>query len=202
MGTASPKKFIKQTNGVMAEEPALLTTAGAADADRIPALNAAGVLDVSIINGVNTSAGAGSAAKTPVLDASGRLDQSFMPTGVVPETGVVIASEALASGDFVNIWNNAGVASARKADASTAGKHAHGFVQAAVANAANATVFFEGSNTGLTGLLAGDQFLSATTPGKSSATAPTASGQVVQTLGTAFNATSLSFEPTRPIILA
>lgn len=202
MGTPSTKKFLRQSNGIMAEEAALLTTVGAADADRLPALNASGVLDSSIINGALSSTGVPSSGRTPILDATGRLDQSFMPVGVVPETGPVIASEALASGDFVNIYNNAGVPNVRKADASTSGKEAHGFVLAAVASGATAIVYFEGSNTALTGLLGGTQYLSATTAGRSSATAPTGAGQIVQSVGTAFSATSLTFEPRTPILLA
>lgn len=202
MGTLSTKKFLRQVSGMMAEEAALTTTAGAADADKLPALNAQGVLDQTILNATVTSTGVPSSGKTTVLDASGRLDQSVMPVGIVPETGVVTASEALAAGDFVNVYNNAGAFAVRKADASTSGKEAHGFVMASVASGAAATVYFEGSNTVLTGLLGGTQWLSATTAGKTSATAPTGSGQVVQSVGTAFSATALTFEPRMPMILA
>lgn len=199
MGTTSSKKFIKQVGGTLTEEAALTTTVGAADADKIPALNASGVLDSSIINGTVASSGVPSSGKTPILDGTGRLDQSTMPVGVVPETGTIVASEALADGDFVNVWNNAGTPNVRKADASTTGKEAHGFVLAAVASSAPALVYFEGSNTHLTGLTAGSVFLSATTPGGTQATSPTGSGQISQRLGTAFSATSLTFEP-QPLI--
>ena len=202
MGTASIKKFIKQLTGTLTEEAALTTSAGAGDADRIPALNALGVLDTTILNGTVTSAGVATAGKTPILDGTGRLDQSVMPSGIVPETGPLLASEALTDGDFVNVWNNAGVPSIRKADGSTSGKEAHGYVLASVASAATATVYFEGSNTHLTGMTAGPRFLSATVPGGSQAMAPSGAGQVVQQLGTAFSATSLTFEPSQPIVLA
>lgn len=202
MGVASIKKFLKQVAGITTEEAALTTSAGAGDADKIPALNAQGVLDSTIINGTITSAGAGSSGKTPLLDGTGRLDQSTMPVGIVPETGSIIASEALADGDFVNIYNNTGVANVRKADASVTGKEAHGFVLASVASAATALVYFEGSNTHLTGLTAGPQWLSVTTPGATQATAPTGSGQVQQQVGVAFEATTLTFEPKPIIVLA
>jgi hypothetical protein len=202
MGTASIKKFLRQITGTLTEEAALTTSAGAADADKLPALNAQGVLDTSILNGTTTSSGAGSSGKTPILDTTGRLDQSMMPVGIVPETGEITASESLADGDFVNIWNNAGTPNVRKADASTTGKEAHGFVLAAASASSVALVYFEGSNTHLSGLTAGTRYLSATTPGGSTGTAPSGSGQIIQNLGIAISATTLKFEPQQPIALA
>ena len=58
MGTASTTKFIKNNAGTLTEEAALTTSAGAGDAQKVPALNASGVLDASITNAKNTSAGA------------------------------------------------------------------------------------------------------------------------------------------------
>lgn len=202
MGTASTKKFIKNNAGTLTEESALTTSAGAADANRIPALNASGVLDPTIINGVSVSTGAGSASKTAMLDASGKLDVSMMPTGIAADVSVITASEALAAGDVVNIYNNAGTANCRKADASTSGKEARGFVLAAVASGAAATVYFEATDTQVTGLTPGVQFLSATTPGKTTTTAPTAAGHIVQRVGFATSATSLNFNAGEPIVLA
>src|SRR3954462_1256812 len=103
---------------------------------------------------VQSSAGAGDAGKIPALDSAGRLDSSFMPVGIAADTASITASEALAAGDLVNIWNSTG-AKVRKADATTAGKEAHGFVLAAVSSSATATVYFEGTDTGVSGLTAG-----------------------------------------------
>src|SRR5512139_3232941 len=80
---------------------------------------------------IQSSAGAGDAGKIPALDAGGKLHSSMMPTGTATETDDITASEALSAGDFVNIYDSAG-AKCRKADATTAGKEAHGFVLAAV----------------------------------------------------------------------
>lgn len=200
MGTASSKKFIKNNAGTLTEEAALTTSAGAGDADRVPALNASGVLDPTIINAVDESAGAGDAGKTVILDSTGRIDNSMMPVGIGADTAVIEASEALAAGDFVNVWNDSG-AKVRKADATTAGKEAHGFVLAAVSSAANATVYFEGTNTQVTGMTPGNVFL-ATTAGLATSTAPSASGNVVQRLGFAVSATEINFEAQQPIVLA
>lgn len=150
---------------------------------------------------VQASSGAGDAGKILALDASGKLDNSFMPVGIGADTAVVVASEALSAGNFVNIWNDGGVAKARKADATTAGKDAHGFVLSAVSASANATVYFEGTNTAVTGQTGGKVFL-ATTAGGATSTAPSASGNVVQSIGVAVSATAINFNLGTPIVLA
>lgn len=227
MGTASTTKILKQVSGQLREETTLTTSAGAADANKIPALNASGILDSTIINSKTTSAGAGDANKIPALnasgvlddtiinasvtsspnktvklDGSGKLDVTVMPTGIGADTASILASEALAAGDLVNIYNNAGTANIRKADASASGKEAHGFVLSAVSSGASGTVYFEGTNTQVTGLTPGVQFLSASTPGKSTTTAPSSSGNVVQIVGIATSATALNFQMELPIVLA
>lgn len=200
MGTASTTKFIKNVAGQLTEETGLTTSAGAGDAQRFPALNATGVLDSSIINSKVVSAGAGDAGKIPALDASGKIDITVLPVGVGADTASITTSEALAAGDFVNIWNSTG-AKARKADATIAGKEAHGFVLAAVGAAAAATVYFEGTNTQVTGQTPGRVFLQ-TTAGAAGTTAPTAAGNVVQNLGFAISATAINFQSGVPITLA
>jgi len=202
MGTASTTKVLKNAAGTLTEETTLITSAGAGDANKIPALNASGVLDATIVNAKTSSAGAGDSGKVVALDSSGRIDPTMMPTGIGADTASIQASEALSAGDQVNIYNNAGTANCRKADASTPGKDAMGFVLSAVASGANATVYFEGTNTQMTGLTPGRQFLSATTPGKTQAAAPTGSGQVVQVVGFATSATAMNFQAELPITLA
>ena len=201
MGTISTTKFIKNSAGSLAEEAALTTSGGAADANKIPALNASGVLDPSIVNAKTSSAGAVDAGKVVQLDGSGRLDSSVMPVGIGADTKVMVASEALAAGDFVNVWSDGGAFKVRKADATTSGKRTHGFVLSAVSSGANATVYFEGENTAVTGMTPGDVFLGMTA-GRAQAAAPTGSGQAVQRIGVATSATSVNFEPSQPIVLA
>jgi hypothetical protein len=164
-------------------------------------INNAGVL--TEVAAIQTSLGAADAGKIPALDPSGRFDTSMMPVGVAPEVDVMPASENLAAGDLVNIWTNAGVANARKADATTAGKEAVGFVLAAVTAPANATVYRASqSNTQVSGLTPGAKYFLSTTAGGITATAPSGSGNVVQSIGTAINATTLSFNPGDVIVLA
>lgn len=147
-----------------------------------------------------SSAGAGDAGKIPALDSSGRIDTSMMPVGVAADTASVVSSENLAAGDFVNIWNSSG-AKVRKADASVAGKEAHGYVIAAVTAPAAATVYFEGTNPGVTGQTPGPVFLS-TTPGLATSTAPSGSGNVVQRVGFATSATAINCQIQLPVVLA
>lgn len=152
---------------------------------------------------IQTSAGAGDAGKIPALDSAGKFDSSMMPVGVGEDLKSITASENLAAGDFVNVWNDVGTVKVRKADASTTGKEANGFVLSAVALGNSGTVYFEGTNTQLTGLTGGSMyFLSATTPGGVTATAPSTAGQIVQKLGRALSTTEINFEASDPIALA
>lgn len=225
MGTLSTTKFIKNNAGALTEEAALTTSAGAGDAQKIPALNASGILDDSIVNasatsaankiakmngsgildpalvnGTVASAGAGDSAKFIQLDGSGRIDNTCMPVGIGADTASITTSEALSAGDFVNIWNSTG-AKVRKADATVAGKEAHGFVLAGVGSGASATVYFEGTNTGVTGQTPGPVFLH-TTAGLATSAAPSGSGNAVQRIGFAVSATAINFQSQPPVILA
>lgn len=200
MGTSSTTKFIKDNAGQYTEEAALTTSVGAADANKIPALNAAGVLDKSILNAKASSAGTADAGKVVILDGAGKLDTTMLPTGIGADTGSITASEALAAGDFVNVWDSTG-AKVRKADATGAGKEAHGFVLAACVSGSQATVYFEGTNTAVTGQTAGKVFLS-TTAGTATSTAPQGAGNLVQVIGFATTPTSINFQSGSTLVKA
>lgn len=167
------QKFIINSAGHLAEREATVVSAGATDAGEIPA-----------------------------LDAAGRLDNSVMPVGIGADTAVMESYEDLAAGDFVNVFTDAGEAKARKADASTYGKEANGFVLSASLATQDATVYFEGRNTQRTGLTAGALYWLSITPGSVTTTPPSASGNVVQQVGRAVSATALAFEQSQPIELA
>lgn len=194
-------KPIISVNGQLTEVATIQTSAGAADAGKIPNVNASGVLDPTIVNAKATSAGAGDAGKVVQLDASGKLDQTLFPAGLGADALAITTSEALSAGNFVNVWNDAGTAKVRKADATVAGKEANGFVLSAYGSGVAATVYFEGTNTAVTGQTAGPVFLG-TTAGGASAAAPTATGQVVQRIGFATSATSINFQMGTTITLA
>jgi hypothetical protein len=146
--------------------------------------------------GTQISSGVTDANKIPALDSSGKLDVSLLPTGVAPEVVIAPSSENLSAGDFVNFYNNLGIINVRKADATTNGKPAHGFVLNNVTSPANATVYLESSqNNSITGLTIGSDYFLSTTPGVVTTTAPNASGNIVQLLGRATSATNLPFTP-------
>lgn len=154
-----------------------------------------------------TSGGAGDAGEIVALNSAGQIDMTMLPTNIGPDVKLVIASENLAAGDMVNVFNDAGALKVRKADASqaNAGFRAHGFVLGSVtANGSNtALVYVEGIVTGLSGLTLGaTYFLSGTAAGGITATAPTAIGHCVQEVGVALSATELAFEANQPIIRA
>jgi hypothetical protein len=194
-------KYITNNAGVLTEVTAPTTSAGAGDSGKIPALNGSGVLDATLVNSKTTSVGAGDSGKLPALNASGQLDSSFLPTGIGAETASIATSESLAAGNLVNIYNIAGTATVRKSDATTVGKEASGFVLAAFTHPTTAIVYLAGINTGVAGLTPGKQFLN-TTAGGCVATAPSASGNVVQDVGYAVSATALAFQPKQPVVLA
>lgn len=152
--------------------------------------------------GLTASAGAGDAGKIPALDGSGRLDSSMMPVGFGSETKTIAATEDLAAGDFVNIYNSTGL-KCRKADASSTSKRAHGFVLSAVTSGQNATVYYGNLNTQVSGLTIGDElYLSGSTAGAVTATPPSSSGYLVQRLGVATGTTEMLVEIQQPIQLA
>jgi hypothetical protein len=104
------------------------------------------------------------------------------------------ASEDLAAGDLINIWNDSGTPKARLANGS-ASKQADGFVLDDVASGDPATVYSQGVNDQVSGMTGGvEQYLSASVPGGITATPPTGSGDLVQRVGKAFSATSFDFK--------
>lgn len=139
----------------------------------------------------------------PSTDSSGRLGLEQMPVGVGPAMTNMQISGNVSAGDFVNVYNVAGVGKARRADASDATKPCSGFVLVGGADNDFLDVYFTGDNTACSGLTPGSRyFLSAATPGAAVSTPPSGSGNVVQPLGTAYSATSVAFQPANGTVLA
>ena len=101
------------------------------------------------------STGVAEAGKIPALDANGKLDLTVMPTGIGADAVSIEASENLAAGDLVNIWDDSSTTKVRKANAGAIGTQAHGFVLSAVTATQQALVYFEGNNNQVTGLTGG-----------------------------------------------
>ena len=151
-------------------------------------------------SGVATSAGTSSADEIPKLDSNGKLDVTFLPPGIGQDAIIATASEALAAGDFVYF---SGASAVSKADATAIAKQARGYVNSAVTNGGQATVFFDDTNTAKTGLTAGVTYYLDIVSGGVITPAPTpVAGQIVQELGFATSSTSLRVNIQEPIIRA
>jgi hypothetical protein len=156
----------------------------------------------TLTTGISTSIGAGDANKLVSTDSAGKIDSSLMPVGIGAATESVVASEALNAGDLINFWNDAGTRKIRKADASNS-RYAEGFVLTPVSSSATATAYLSGNITGLTGIVPGSlYFLSPTTAGGNTVTAPIASGQTIQLIGFGVSTTAISFKFNHPIMIA
>ena len=143
------------------------------------------------------SSGVPNAGEIPALDANGKLDQSLMPAGVAPDTTVLDASEALAAGDYLNMWDDTGTMKLRLADNSN-DRRAHGFTKEAVALGNPVIMFRETTNSFRTGQTVGTrQYLG--TLGQSTESTPTGS-VILQYLGTAHSATEINIELSDEIV--
>lgn len=141
---------------------------------------------------IQSSAGAGDADKIISTDGDGFIDPTFLRDTEVFDRE---ASENIASKDAVNIFDVAGTAKARKADASAFSTRATGFVVVGVAVTETARIISEGKIGGFAGLTIGDPvFLDATTPGAITQAPPTGAGEVWQKLGDAISATEIRIE--------
>lgn len=193
------QKFIAWVSNRFQQVTSKVTSAGSADEGSIPALNASGILDDTLVN-TTTTGGVPNAGKRVQLNASGVLDETMFPSGMGDETEVFVGSEALSAGDCVNKWNDSGTVKVRKADAN--GKPADGYVKVSTATGANVTIYSDGLNDAVTGLTVGTVYLSSTPGGYSSTPPADASGLVLQELGFANSATAVKFVRGIPITLA
>lgn len=149
-----------------------------------------------------SSSGVPDASKIVQTNAQGVLDSTLLPPGIGDDTKDIEAGEALNAGDFINIYDDGGTVKVRKADATAAGKEAHGFVLQTYALAATAKVYFEGCNDQLSGLTPGeDHFLSKTAGEATDDISTYVSGNVYQRLGQAVSANAIAFESGDCILL-
>ncbi len=213
LGTDGKLSLSFMPEGINGTVSGITSSNGAIDAGKIPALDTSGLLDNSFfpegigggatVSGVTTSSGAIDAGKIPKLDTTGKLDVSFFPeTSLSTATYVgVVTSEALTAGDLVNVYDYSGI-KCRKAYAAESDRDAHGYVLSSVIYGAPATIYTIGNNNMVTGLISGQQYLSATIPGKCTSNAPFGSGIIVQKVGFATSSTSMAFQRETPVVLA
>lgn len=151
--------------------------------------------------GVAHSAGSSDGGKAVVLRPDGTIDSTLLPAGIGGDTLMMMASETLNGGDFVNVWDDNGDFKVRKSDASTSGKAAVAFVLDTASAGELVKIYFEGTNTAVGGATPGVAFLS-TTAGGFSSSPPTTSGSVIQQVGIGTSATSINVEFSTPILRA
>jgi hypothetical protein len=156
---------------------------------------------IALVNGIQSeivpatvSAGAATAGQVVALNGAGQLDSTMMPAGLGLDTTAAITSAAISAGQMVNLFNNAGVLTARPADCTTTGSEANAFALSAFASGATGTFFLAGNVTGMSGLTPGSiYFLS--TVGAVSLTSTSTPGNINQIVGKSLSSTSLAFAP-------
>lgn len=147
--------------------------------------------------GISTSTGVSDANEFITANSAGKIDITFLPNGVAADTISATAGEALAAGDLVYITATSTV---MKADATTIAKAARGYVLTSVLSASLATVYFDESNSAVTGLTPGATYYLGTSPGTVTTTAPTGTGNIVQPVGFASSTTNLHVNIKEPVI--
>lgn len=148
----------------------------------------------TLVEATVVSTGVGEAGDILALGADGKIDESVLPVGVGPDVKIAPASENLSAGDYVNFFDaGGGVVNVRLADNSN-GREAHGFVLDAVSAPANATVYFEGSNTAAAANTVGDRAYLGTAGGViTTPLDPVAdAGDLHQLLGTYIDSTEIN----------
>lgn len=148
---------------------------------------------------INSSAGVADGGKIIKLDSAGKIDITLLPDGIGDDAIEIVTFEDIAAGDFVNIFLDGGVSKVRKSDSSNL-RDANGFVLESATAPAPVKVFFEGTNSQLSGLTIGSRYYLDTTGGVT-LTPKTATGELHQYLGKAFSATELTTEKDDCIVI-
>lgn len=106
------------------------------------------------------------------------------------------ASEAIAAGDFVHIWDDAGTPKVQLADGTNPLKFANGYAPAAAAAAAPCQALpLAGLNSAVSPAATGEVWLSVTVPGGYQTAAPATTGQLIQSLGSGVQGVGIYLQP-------
>ena len=151
---------------------------------------------LTLTSGIKTlvssiSAFTGNANEIISTNASGVINPDLLPPGVAGAQVTALSDGALTAGMFVNLYDNSGSLDARPAD-DAAGIFANGFVLDSVADDTSVTVYLQGTNTAVAGLVPGDEYFIATAGGLDQ-TPNVVNGAVIQIVGPALSATSIYF---------
>ena len=136
---------------------------------------------------LQASAGSGSAGAIPALNAAGLIDETMLPEALAT---TILASEAIAAGAMVNVWDNSGTLNVRNANATDTTKPCNGWAPSAIGSSSTGQINFGGINPSValgafTVANIGQQvFLSTVSGGVVIASNAFSSGNLVQSLGT------------------
>jgi len=148
-----------------------------------------------LVEATTVSTGVAEAGDIIATDSTGKIDISLLPSGIGADVAMIEASGDISGGSYIQIFENLGSPEIRLADNSN-GRNADGFIIDAVTDGNLATVYFEGSNTGLTGLTVGSrQYLGLNglpTETPLDPNNPANVGKIHQFLGKAINATTIN----------
>ncbi len=110
--------------------------------------------------------------------------------------------ENLQNGKMVNIFDNNGVATVRKADATAIGKEVDGFCVGSSLSGEYAIIQFSEVGNNFSSLSPGKTYYLSTISGEITDIAPSTPGNIVQKVGKALSTTKLIFSPGRSIELS
>lgn len=150
-----------------------------------------------------TSTGAADAGKIIALDSGGKLDMSLLPGGIGVNVVTALATELIAPGKFVELYDDTGVLKMRLADNSN-GRAAWGYVKESVSASASGSVYrLNTVNANMSGLTpGGDYWLGSAGGVISTPLSPeTDVGKLDQYLGRALSATELVTVEYEPVTL-
>lgn len=140
---------------------------------------------------IETSSGSADAHKIVRTNAAGYLDNSLLDPSIGAESSTAVAGENLSAWDLVYFYDDAGTRKVKKAIATSRTTLAVGYVKESASTGSNVTVYTSGYVTA-SGLNYGSPiFLSNTTAGKVTQTAPTTG--FIQEVGIVISPTSFKF---------
>lgn len=114
-------------------------------------------------------------------------------------TIIAVLSEDIPAGAVVNFYSVAGTITARKASALDGTKPGMGFSESNQTNGSVGSFRASGFCESMSGLVPGNYYyLSDSSPGNVTATAPTTAGHLVQGIGLALTSTTMVFRPAAP----
>ena len=144
--------------------------------------------------------GGGSIDMIPALNGAGQFDATMLPSA---PTTTALASELIAAGSLVNIWNDTGVSKVRNADntGAASSKSADGFAPTQILSGAVGTVVLSDGIVGGLALTEGNDYYLGVA-GAVIDNPPTATGECSQAVGKALTATTLAFHAGMPVELA